>query len=71
MKDYGMYTKIQQLKEKGFRQANVARQLGIHRNTVKKYWYMTADVFEDHLFSINRTKLLAELNWIHLNGQIN
>ena len=60
MKDYGMYTKIQQLKEKGFRQSNVARQLGIHRNTVKKYWDMTADVFEDHLFSINRTKLLAE-----------
>ena len=27
MKDYKMYTKIQQLKEKGFKQENVSKQL--------------------------------------------
>ncbi|KUO77468.1 MAG: hypothetical protein APF77_06300 [Clostridia bacterium BRH_c25] len=60
MKGYEMYTKIQQLKEKGFKQTNVSRQLGIHRNTVKRYWDMTADEFEDNTFTVNRTKLLSE-----------
>jgi len=60
MKGYEMYTKIQQLKEKGFKQTNVSRQLGIHRNTVKRYWDMTADEFEENTFMVNRTKLLSE-----------
>lgn len=60
MKGYEMYTKIQQLKEKGFKQTNVSRQLDIHRNTVKRYWDMTADEFEENTFTVNRTKLLSE-----------
>ena len=60
MKDYKMYTKIQQLKEKGFKQANVSKQLGIHRNTVKRYWDMTADEFQENTFTYNRIKLMAE-----------
>lgn len=60
MKGYEMYTKIQQLKEKGFKQARVSSMLGIHRNTVKRYWNMSADKFEENTFAVNRTKLLSE-----------
>ncbi|MDD4148336.1 MAG: IS21 family transposase [Candidatus Cloacimonetes bacterium] len=52
--------KILQLKEKGFKQARVASMLGIHRNTVKRYWDMSADEFEENTFTVNRTKLLSE-----------
>lgn len=58
MKDYTVYTKIQQLKELGFKPSNVAAQLGIHRNTVKRYWDMDADDFKEAVHSICRIKLL-------------
>lgn len=60
MKGYEMYTKIQQLKEKGFKQARISSMLGIHRNTVKRYWGMSADKFEKNTFIVNRTRLLSE-----------
>ena len=64
MKDYKMYTKIQQLKEKGFKQANVSKQLGIHRNTVKRYWDMTADEFQENTF----TTVLN--SWLNMRKQL-
>lgn len=69
MKDYTVYTKIQQLKELGFKPSNVASQLGIHRNTVKRYWDMNADSFQEAVYAINRIKLLDDyqdiiLEWL-------
>jgi len=66
MKDYTVYTKIQQLKELGFKPSNVAAQLGIHRNTVKKYWNMDADDFQEATYVINRIKLLSDYQGIIL-----
>lgn len=66
MKDYTVYTKIQQLKELGFKPSNVAAQLGIHRNTVKKYWDMDADDFQEVTRAINRIKLLTDYQGIIL-----
>ena len=66
MKDYIVYTKIQQLKELGFKPSNVAAQLGIHRKTVKKYWDMDADDFQEATRIINRIKLLSDYQGIIL-----
>ena len=63
MKGFEMYTQIQQLKERGFKQASVAAQLGIHRKTIKRYWDMAPDEFEDASYCINRVKLLQNY-WI-------
>ena len=40
MKGYKMYTQIKHLKDKGFTRHWVAKQLGIHRKTVSRYWDM-------------------------------
>lgn len=37
MKGYNVYSKIQKLKEKGFKKATVAKRLHINRRTVDKY----------------------------------
>lgn len=58
MKGYDMYTKIQQLKEKGFKINAVANQLNIHRKTVKRYWNMSVDEFEKYSYSLNKTNAL-------------
>lgn len=60
MKGIKMYTQIKQLKEKGFKEAAVAKQLGIHRKTVRHYWNMTAEEFEKATFAFSKTKLLSE-----------
>jgi DNA invertase Pin-like site-specific DNA recombinase len=54
MKGYRVYSQIQQLKEKGFKKANVAKQLGINRRTVDRYWNMSADEYEARITSIRR-----------------
>lgn len=60
MKGYRVYSQIQQLKEKGFKKANVAKQLGINRRTVDRYWNMLADEYEANANQICRMKLLDE-----------
>lgn len=60
MKGYRVYSEIQQLREKGFKKANVAKQLGINRRTVDRYWSMTADEYETNASHISRTKILNE-----------
>ena len=66
MKDYTVYTKIQQLKELGFKPSNVASQLGIHRNTVKKYWDMDVGDFQEITRAIHRIKILSDYQGIIL-----
>lgn len=46
MIDWIMYADIQALKRKGFKKARVAKKLGIHRETVSRYWNMTSDEYE-------------------------
>lgn len=58
MKGYFVYSQIKQLKEKGFKQNAVALLLGVHRETVKRYWNMTADEYE--AMCVSRVKLLDE-----------
>jgi len=72
MKGFEMYTQIQQLKERGFKQASVAAQLGIHRKTIRRYWDMAPDEFEDASYCINRVKLLQNyqdiiIKWLYEN----
>ena len=55
-----MYNQIQQLKEHGFTRCRVAKQLNLNRETVTRYWNMTADEFEIQLYSINREQLLSK-----------
>ncbi|MHB1155110.1 MAG: IS21 family transposase [Eubacteriales bacterium] len=60
MKEYSVYSQIKQLKEIGFKKANVAKQLKINRRTVSHYWDMTADDYEISAESICRTRILSE-----------
>ena len=46
MVDWSMYAEIQNLKRKGFKKTQTARQLGINRETVSKYWDMSPDEFQ-------------------------
>lgn len=52
MKGYKMYTQIKHLKDKGFTRHWVAKQLGIHRKTVSRYWDMPVDEYEENLHCI-------------------
>lgn len=47
MKGYTVYSKIQQMKQAGFSQRQVARRLEINRKTVKRYWEMQAEAYEE------------------------
>ena len=49
MKGYRVYSKIQQFRSAGFSQRQVARRLGINRKTVKRYWEMPVDEYEEML----------------------
>lgn len=71
MKGLPMYSKIQQLKQDGLRKAQVARNLGIDRKTVIKYWKMTLDEYQQ-IFqqSQNRNRKLDKykddiLTWLY------
>lgn len=69
MKDVKMYTMIKQLKEKGFSQNSISQQLGIHRNTVKRYWNVAACEFAEMSSNTDRRKFLDQyediiLGWL-------
>jgi len=64
-----MYHQIIQLKELGFSKSRSAKQLGINRETVTRYWDMTTDEFDAHLYAVRRTKAIWEyqsiiIGWI-------
>ena len=48
MKGIQMYTKIQEMKAQGFSQNRTAIYLNIHRDTVNRYWNMTADDYREY-----------------------
>ena len=48
MKGYSVYNAIQQLKERGFKKATVAKQLGINRRTVDRYWNMSVERYDEY-----------------------
>ena len=58
MKGYNVYSKIQQFKQAGFSQRQVARRLGINRKTVKRYWEMTVKEYEEMSSAICRMQYL-------------
>ena len=60
MKGYSVYSSIQQLKERGFKKATVAKQLGINRRTVNRYWDMAVDEYEENSTNICREALLGK-----------
>ncbi|MCO1604747.1 IS21 family transposase [Desulfosporosinus nitroreducens] len=60
MKGFKMYKQIQQLKEIGFTRSRASKQLNINRETVTRYWNMTADEFAKQLYGINRELLLSK-----------
>ena len=60
MKGYSVYSSIQQLKERGFKKATVAKQLGINRRTVNRYWDMAVDEYEENSTNICRETLLGK-----------
>lgn len=60
MKGFKMYHQIMQLKELGFSKSRTAKQLNINRETVTRYWDMTADGFERQLNTTNRLQVLSK-----------
>lgn len=60
MKGFRMYNQIQQLKELGFTRLGAAKQLNVNRETVTRYWDMSADEFAQQAYSINREMLLSK-----------
>lgn len=66
MKGYLVYSQIQQLKEKGFKKANVAKQLGINRRTVDRYWNMSADEIP-HYYRKKTAGCLCESRWYKMS----
>jgi len=45
MKGWKMYSQIHQLKESGFKKAQIAKELGINVKTVRKYWELLPDEY--------------------------
>ena len=75
MKGIKMYTEIQQLKELKYSQRSVAKTLGIHRETVKRYWNMSAEDYAAEITKIRKTSKLEGfktviLSWIKSNPLI-
>lgn len=58
MKEYKVFSAIHQLKEKGFRRGSVAKQLGINRRTVERYWDMPVEEYERQQTQICRERTL-------------
>lgn len=70
MKGIQMYTKIQEMKSQGFSQNRTANYLNIHRDTVNRYWNMTADEYREYSEKIKRISVLESYrtvieSWIH------
>ena len=69
MKGYHVYSKIQQFRLAGFSQRQVARRLGINRKTVKRYWEMPVDEYEEMSSTVCRMQYLDKyqariLEWL-------
>ena len=69
MKGYHVYSKIQQFRMAGFSQRQVARRLGINRKTVKRYWEMPVNEYEEMSGAICRMQYLDKyqgqiLGWL-------
>ena len=69
MKGYRVYSKIQQFRSAGFSQRQVARRLGINRKTVKRYWEMPVDEYEEMSSTVCRKQYLDKyqaqiLEWL-------
>lgn len=60
MKGYSVYSKIHQLKERGFRKDTVAKTLGVNWRTVDRYWSMTVDEYESNVAMVCKAKLLDD-----------
>lgn len=60
MKGYTVYSKIQQLKEQGFRKETVAKSLKINWRTVDRYWKMKVEDYETNAMSVCRSRLLDD-----------
>lgn len=58
MKGYSVYNAIQQLKERGFKKATVAKQLGINRRTVDRYWNMSVERYEEFRKEVQKERAL-------------
>ena len=58
MKGYTVYSRIQQMKQAGFSQRQVARRLGINRKTVKRYWEMPVNEYEEMSEAVCRMQYL-------------
>ena len=58
MKGYSVYNAIQQLKERGFKKASVARPLNLNRRTVIRYWDMPVEEYEQKHLGLCREKAL-------------
>ena len=70
MERWLVYCKIQAMKSEGFSQRKVARLLQIHRDTVRKYWDMGPDEYDDLILepakksSLEKHKRLI-LSWLN------
>ncbi len=60
MKGYSVYSKIHQLKERGFRKDTVAKTLGVNWRTVDRYWNMTVDEYESSVATVCKARLLDD-----------
>ena len=68
-KRWQMYSKIQAMKSQGFKQRKVATVLEIHRSTVKKYWDMTPEEFQETILEPAKKSSLEQhkelvLSWL-------
>ena len=68
-KRWQMYSKIQALKSQGFKQRQAARLLQIHRTTVKKYWDMAPNEFQEKILEPAKKSSLEQhkeliLSWL-------
>lgn len=75
MKGIDMYTKIQQLKALKYSQRRAAEALGIHRDTVRRYWNMSVEDYEAEAAKNRKVSVLDKfrtviLSWIRANPGI-
>ena len=75
MKGIDMYTQIQQLKALKYSQRGAAEALGIHRDTLRRYWNMSVEDYKAETAKIRKVSVLDEyktviLSWIKANPRI-
>ena len=58
MKGYTVYSRIHQMKQAGFSQRQVSRRLGINRKTVRRYWEMPVNEYEEMSEAVCRVQYL-------------